>query len=550
MSTQGFFDDAGEWLGEALESFGEFLESPKYAIARGTAKNLARAYSLGDSEDEVFEELWALTTRATIFSLTEHERLTAEVDAQLALLPRMANLAPMGTSFDGTPRMIQEEDAGGGAWRVHSGDVERRYVVFSDHHMLDDGHRQEFFGRRRNRDLYVEALTQFYGPADFTLVENGDVEELLILDPELHEVENIYRLSSREVAGYRRDKSKPLLRRIVQSNRRYYDAVVDHFASRGRYVKITGNYDRDMAEEEFASIVADELGKPFPVACDLLVLRNGDRAAYLICHGHQFDSTCTPRFAREAGELFSQGSGWAFQGPDRFWLTDKDPIGDWLAGRRTFKNMLVTSEVERTPLDDVLIENLLFGGTLVNVNGEDIQEAADAFGKLIGNLNTERGWENLYGKQIAWEYFDKGGRPAGLHRPGGRDRRALVQVPPPRRGPHRRGPGGSLRLRRADAGARPQPRASAAPHAGWPARPRGAVLRQLGRGGPLPEPGLGGRDRRRVAVPRVLAPRRAGTADPHPLEAAEHLCDGRPAVRAGRRRGGNGGAVPRRARGR
>jgi hypothetical protein len=90
MSDRGLFDNTGEWLGEGLTSFCEFLACPRYAIPRGAAKDPARAYSLDDDEDEVLEEIRVLTSRARIFSPTKHEKPRAGVDAQLALLPRLA----------------------------------------------------------------------------------------------------------------------------------------------------------------------------------------------------------------------------------------------------------------------------------------------------------------------------------------------------------------------------------------------------------------------------------------------------------------------------
>ena len=54
--------------------------------------------------------------------------------------------------------------------------------IFSDHHMGFDGSRHDFFRDSGNSELYAEALTA-YADAGFTLVENGDVEELVIHEP-------------------------------------------------------------------------------------------------------------------------------------------------------------------------------------------------------------------------------------------------------------------------------------------------------------------------------------------------------------------------------
>ena len=40
-----------------------------------------------------------------------------------------------------------------------------------------------------------------------------------------------------------------------------------------------------------------------------------------------------------------------------------------------------------------------------------LEQAWDALGMEISNLNTERGWESIYGKNIAWNYFENEGDP-------------------------------------------------------------------------------------------------------------------------------------------
>jgi len=167
MSIKGFFDDAGDWFGEALETVGEFLANPKYTLARGEAVSTARVYNLG-RDQEAFEELWALVIKATLLGHANYERAVAEVDRLIGRLPDLAAQAPDQPTLGRSPVVVLDED---GLRGVHVGDVADRFVVFSDHHMLNAGHRQDFFASSGNRDLYVDILRGYYGPAGYVLVE-------------------------------------------------------------------------------------------------------------------------------------------------------------------------------------------------------------------------------------------------------------------------------------------------------------------------------------------------------------------------------------------
>ncbi len=201
-----------------------------------------------------------------------------------------------------------------------------------------------------------------------------------------------------QVFDYRNSKKIPQLKSIVRDNIEYYEALHGGFISKGRYFKITGNHDRDMGKAGYASVVSEILGHAFPLACDVMLLKSRGITEFIICHGHQFDTSCTPKFAAKAGESFSQASAWAFQGPDRIWRTKYDQMDAWLAGREPFLNALVTDEPDS-------------GGFLEQEVCEDAQQAWDALGMEISNLNTERGWESIYGKNIAWNYFENEGDP-------------------------------------------------------------------------------------------------------------------------------------------
>lgn len=378
-------------LAEAWEDFFDFLDHPKYTMGRSTAKELAAKYNLKD-DGEAFEELWGLTINASILEKQNHDAAIEEVERMIRRLSALVNRAPDENTTTFSPESVLDEP---GLRFVHVAPAREKYVIFSDHHMLYDGSRQNYFVTNGNKRLYTEILGNYYAPNDFNLVENGDVEELIILEPELSEINNIHGWDWDEVFAYRNSKKKPQLTKIVRDNIDYYEALYDGFIVKERYFKITGNHDRDMCDPDFARTVGDILGRDWPVACDVLLLKSGASTDYIICHGHQFDTACTPKFAAKAGESFSQSASWAYQGPDRIWRTQYDQMGDWLSGRE--------------PVLDNLVSDLPETGGFWGDGG--FQQLWDAMGAALENLNTERGWETLYGKNIAWNYFKNEGDP-------------------------------------------------------------------------------------------------------------------------------------------
>jgi hypothetical protein len=101
----------------------------------------------------------------------------------------------LGLSWPATPLVVT--DAMSALRRVIDGDpvdrtgfrhVERRslegarFVVFSDQHIVPSENRQSGVWRA-NRNAYAKLL-EHYGSEGWVVVENGDVEDLVILEPE------------------------------------------------------------------------------------------------------------------------------------------------------------------------------------------------------------------------------------------------------------------------------------------------------------------------------------------------------------------------------
>ena len=363
--------------------------SIKSDLARDEGRGLAKKFG-GRNESTAsfrrkFDHMWELTWRAQQYAKDNHASMVSDVNANLDALAGIA--AEAAQAATGTSQR-QSADAGRDHLRsFRTAPVQGSYVVFSDIHITDTGNRQDFFARH-NKALYLDLLTSYYAPRDFTLIENGDVEELLIYEPDPDQLPNFKTADWSEIFNNRETLKRAQFERIVSDHADYYRVVHDNFIARGAYFRTIGNHDVDLARASYVDEIYDTLGLTWPTASDMVFLKDASGPQMLICHGHQFDAYCVAAHARYAGESFSQGGGWAFQGPDRYWSLDKDRvdfIDRWRDGSLSFRNMLVTDEP--------------------SLAATDANVAVAAAGKLIGNLHDPAKWEALLGKNVAWEYF-------------------------------------------------------------------------------------------------------------------------------------------------
>ena len=128
----------------------------------------------------------------------------------------------------------------------------------------------------------------------------------------------------------------------------YYHVINDLFLSQRRYWRTIGNHDTDLASTEYRDVVRTTHGIQWPTASDLFALKNQEGIVeYLFCHSHQFDASYTSDHAPYTGESLSQGSAWAYEGPDRAWnLLDDGAqfLEPWLDGSLPFDNNLVSAK--------------------------------------------------------------------------------------------------------------------------------------------------------------------------------------------------------------
>ena len=121
-----------------------------------------------------------------------------------------------------------------------------RWVVFSDLHMGNGGRRDDFVG---NSDLFHRVLEDYYGPRDYGLILNGDVEEL-------------HKFGWRQIAA---------------AWRRTY-GIFDAFNDSGKLLKTVGNHDTRLLLD---------LKDHYPYEMDTVLAFTGLEFPILVYHGHQ-----------------------------------------------------------------------------------------------------------------------------------------------------------------------------------------------------------------------------------------------------------------------
>ncbi|MEM6930519.1 MAG: hypothetical protein AAF602_26515 [Myxococcota bacterium] len=291
--------------------------------------------------------------------------------------------------------------------RVPNGKV----VIFSDQHILPDENRQSGVWRA-NRDGYTRVL-QHYGEDGWVVVEDGDVEDLVILEPAITESMYAEVLLGKLDRRVRWKNAKQLLERIATDpaatfraleearvprrreqyarirsavgNQRYYDTL-RQLAASDQLIRVTGNHCYNLRD-----LQTDDPLRPVDVA---IVERERPMA---ILHGHQFDQATAPGVATLYGEVISECLGVWFQGPDRTWGPRE--TARILGGG--FPNRLSTHGDSHGGV-----------GTMVTALMAGSDGSVDEWAAA---------WEGLFGHPIAWEYaadeWQLGAR-YGAYRPG------------------------------------------------------------------------------------------------------------------------------------
>lgn len=388
-------------------------------ITKPPVKAIAKAFNMNSGRDEkFFDDLWELFQIGRKYKHDKESEIATDINnnyLQLAgailnkknfmlQMPaglRSQNITITKSIFKRIKTMcLQPSFAKGiGSGRKDGSfipaDGPEKFVIFSDHHITENNHRQNHFGK--NKALYMDLLN-WYADNDYGLIENGDVEEYTIFEPSSTIVNSYNCLITKKSssgtqndvgsinwAALKRTRTQNrilILRRILRDNRDLYNLVDRRFASRGTryYTRLSGNHDPYLADE-LTSLLPASISANL---CDALRITYKDEQdklvrepAYLVTHGHQFDTTTLPQHAFAMGELFSETLGWAIQGADRIW--DTAITAQWTNSGLLprFRNILATAE-----------SGAKFSNNLFNAMGEAVFEHL------------------LHEHEIAWEYFD------------------------------------------------------------------------------------------------------------------------------------------------
>lgn len=389
--------------------------------------SLASQYGIKTKADrEDYGDLYPLFVKARAHEKAHKDEIHSLVHARVRAIkyvsdsvpPSRADLdeeiSPLRIPSPYEPGKKISDPGPDGLCHVRRRDVSRNYVIFSDHHLLHRSNRQNFFGYW-NMELYLEVLTSYYGALEYDLVENGDVEELIIHEPQaLPDHQDAKNWDWPEIFARRDDMIERLIYLIALDNPDYYRTIYNSFAQHGRYHKVVGNHDVALIKRRWMNKLRDETGYDFEDPCETLLLSDDERHHYFIAHGHQFDHSCTKGHERELGETFSQSSAWALQGPDRTWRFERDWIDDMLVGKRRVFNTVVGIESEK--IKDLSVGQwaalaALFaaGGALAPGSAYYLSSgilSSAGLGLVFGVVPFKDLIEIIMNKNVAWEYFE------------------------------------------------------------------------------------------------------------------------------------------------
>ena len=388
----------------AVQNWNDFHASNNWMIInaqRDIAKAISKKFDMDPSLNEAFNDLWVLLSDARIYRGTQES--TIESDLQDAY--KYAGQIAAGKTVDKRTfsRPVTRDDS--------------RFVIFSDFHMTAFKKLPNYF-KDFNYQLYLDVLP-YYADEDYTLVENGDVEDCVLYEPDndgSHDRLNSAPLTPPDLENpqparitypvrlddgrwdkflhIRYSKRRDLQKAIFNTFSAYYDLIRDRFISRGKYVRLIGNHDTyldEYREKDLRDSVQEQLGNAVLVHDYLLITRLNEKGekqiCYLVIHGHQFDKDCMQHggvpYAKSLGEIFTECAGWANQGADRAWR--EDDTKRWYIGD-TYPDSLSSATAAKYPRDaavDLVLDDVL-----------SIEAAANSF------------FETLMDCQIAWEYFE------------------------------------------------------------------------------------------------------------------------------------------------
>ena len=212
---------------------------------------------------------------------------------------------------------------------VHRMSGTGRFVIFSDLHMAFPGSRQDFFRTSGNAELYAEILEDMpiaASRSSRTATWRSSSHEPIMPPPDaqLSLLKKVKDTNSLDDDGWkaldklRADWRRAQLAQVIQNHQTLYHQINTQFVETGRYIRIAGNHDQDLQGPRFLDVLRTAYPKLENVY-DILILEAAGAISdtFVICHGHHFDNSATPKYSTRIGETLSECLGWAYEGADR-----------------------------------------------------------------------------------------------------------------------------------------------------------------------------------------------------------------------------------------
>jgi UDP-2,3-diacylglucosamine pyrophosphatase LpxH len=369
-------------------SIGLEAGDPVSGTKRNVNRELAFRFNLRESDKDTFNQLWKMVDPAHKYAEDHKERgIKTDLENAYAMAADLAQNGSMSGKFP--------------TWDRRLGRSDTNFVVFSDFHMTNfQSITLDNYFKDHNLSLYLDILHHYASTSDFVLVENGDVEECLIYEPTLNDAKARQKAFKKlpvvngdadwdEFLDLRYAARRVLLDHVIASFPDYYRVIKDEFIARSKYVRLTGNHDTyldEPRERDLKNRIEAHLGVS---VFDILLVTRNDLPAYLVMHGHQFDTVGLQHgetaWAKSLGETYSETSSWLYQGPDRFW-TESD-TNRWINGE-SFSNYLARE------VAGIFRNGSKGTGALITSDLKNIK------------ADTADFVETLLGHEIAWDYFE------------------------------------------------------------------------------------------------------------------------------------------------
>jgi hypothetical protein len=224
-----------------------------------------------------------------------------------------------------------------------------------------------------NDQLYLEVLAR-YAQRNFSLIENGDLEDLWMREPSPGSVliEEGLELIGGPVGEameehFEVSQAKTQLADIIANNMHVYAAIRELFDRRDRFLRTIGNHDDPLRNEA----VAEGLRTIYPKlkVNDYVFITPAHmprNPMTVVTHGHQFDAWNTPSCASMAGEVITEVvSGLSTIWGESSWAAGSTSRSTWMSKLRGsgFPNVLedltVSTLASAQSVDEVELYKLM-----------------------------------------------------------------------------------------------------------------------------------------------------------------------------------------------